>query len=84
MGWGNCGTNRNGVEIGYAVEAECDEPGCTTMIDRGLAFICGEMHDDQRTCAKYYCHDHQTLINRCKRCEAIPNEDEEDEEEEEN
>lgn len=71
MGWAYCGENRHGQIIGYGVEADCDEPGCTTTIDRGLGFLCGEMHDDANTCAKYYCGPHQTLINRCRRC-AVP------------
>lgn len=79
MGWAFCGTNRNGVEIGYGVEAVCDEPGCTTVIDRGLGYLCGDMHDDERTCAKYYCSHHRVGHQRCERCKNIPTEGEEQE-----
>ena len=75
MGWAICGTNRHGQEIGYGVEAECDEPGCTTTIDRGLGYLCGEMHDDEQTCAKYYWSDHRPLIQRGTRCQHVPYEE---------
>jgi len=58
MGWARCGVNDHGQEIGYAVEATCDEPGCDKTIDRGLAHVCGRMHEDADTCHKYYCHEH--------------------------
>ena len=83
MGWAFCGPDKDGREMGYGVEAPCDEPDCTTVIDRGLAFLCGDMHEDERTCAKYYCGDHQTVSNRCERCKAIPREGAEEDEEEE-
>ena len=83
MGWAFCGTNRNGVEIGYGVAAVCDEPGCTTLIDRGLAHLCGEMHDDERTCAKYFCGEHLYIYPpRCARCKHIPKEGEENDDDE--
>jgi hypothetical protein len=72
MGWAHCGTNRHGQEIGYAIQSICDEPGCTEAIDRGLDYLCGEMHDDGETCNKYYCHEHLILgvypNARCARC----------------
>jgi hypothetical protein len=59
MGWANCGTDRNGRKIGYAVEATCDHPGCKAKIDRGLSYACGGMHgEDVVGCEKYFCEGH--------------------------
>ncbi len=44
MGWANCGQDSRGRNIGYAVRARCDYPGCNVRIDRGLANACGGMH----------------------------------------
>lgn len=75
MGWQFCGENRHGQQIGYGVGAICDEPGCRTWIDRGLGYLCGDMHDDARTCAMYYCAAHRVTSRRCARCQDIPPED---------
>lgn len=53
----------DGREAGYGVEAECDHPGCLTMIDRGLGWLCGEApmgwHNDELPgCCNYYCEAH--------------------------
>jgi len=58
VGWSLCGKNDHGQEIGYSVEAVCDEPGCEVAINRGLAYLCGRMHEDSETCHKYYCQEH--------------------------
>lgn len=59
MGWADCGTDANGRPIGYAYEAECDEPGCAEAIDRGLSFVCGGMHGgDTHGCGEYFCGKH--------------------------
>jgi hypothetical protein len=42
MGWSR--GFENGREIGYGVDAECDVPGCTAEIDRGLAYRCGGIY----------------------------------------
>jgi len=74
MGWAFCGTNNHGQEMGYGVEATCDEPGCDEVIDRGLAHVCGRMHEDDETCHKYYCGRHLFVANvgpgggLCSRC----------------
>lgn len=58
MGWGS-GTNAKGREVGYSVEAVCDQDGCATEIDRGLAYCCGGMHDGgEDGCGDYFCHEH--------------------------
>lgn len=87
MGWAHCGQDSQGRDIGYGVEAVCDHPGCTTKIDRGLSYVCGDMHgEDEWSCEKYFCTEHRTglitepssdqhgrvhYINVCKPCEAI-------------
>lgn len=59
MGYAFCGTDRNGREIGYGIEAACDLPECGKQIDRGLAFACGGEHGDGcYSCEKYFCEDH--------------------------
>ncbi len=63
MGWGNCGTDSNGRNIGYVFEAICDHDGCNAEIDRGLSYACGDMHgEDVYWCEKYFCGEHQTPI----------------------
>lgn len=62
MGYGQY-TLPDGREAGYLVEAECDMPGCTLRIDRGLGYLCGELPDGHRDdeaagCGKYYCEPH--------------------------
>jgi len=60
MGWAFCGEDEQGRPIGYGIEATCDYPGCATTIDRGLAYLCGEMHcPSEWGCGKYYCPQHQ-------------------------
>jgi len=58
MGWGH-GTTADGREVGYAVTATCDQPGCTVRIDRGLAYCCGTMHGGENGCGGYFCEAHR-------------------------
>lgn len=44
--------------IGYGVPALCDHPDCDKLIDRGLAYRCGEGRVDG--CELYFCSDHLT------------------------
>ena len=61
MGWADCGTDRDGRPIGYAFEAECDHPECSVQIDRGLSYVCGDMHgEDEYSCGKYFCETHRS------------------------
>ena len=61
MGWAT-GTNNEGRPVGYAVPAVCDQPGCTTAIDRGVAYACGGMHDGgEHGCGRYFCATHLLL-----------------------
>lgn len=73
MGWAT-GTNQMGRDIGYAVEATCDFPGCNAEIDRGLAYVCGGMHDGgEHGCGDYFCYSHLLMgvgipDQLCKQC----------------
>jgi len=66
MGWGHCGTDSKGREIGYAIEATCDHPGCNEQIDRGLSYACGGMHGiydnhgREEGCEGYFCTKHMS------------------------
>lgn len=60
MGWAYCGTDSKGREIGYAIAATCDAPGCTAEIDRGVSYACGGMHgEDEHSCERYFCSSHR-------------------------
>jgi thermostable 8-oxoguanine DNA glycosylase len=49
----------DGREIGYGVPDVCNAEGCTKKIDRGLAYVCGGMHEGgDWGCGKYICDDH--------------------------
>lgn len=63
MGWAHCGQDSAGRDIGYAIRATCDHPGCTVEIDRGVSFVCGAMHGESEcSCEKYFCGDHRDFI----------------------
>lgn len=69
MGWGH-GYNEDGREIGYTVEAICDQDSCETKIDRGLSYVCGGMHDGgKHGCGQYFCWNHlYSFGSLCKIC----------------
>lgn len=59
MGWSGPMPNAEGRPVGYAVEATCDHEGCDARIDRGLAYVCGGMHDGgELGCGLYLCSAH--------------------------
>lgn len=59
MGWAYCGTDHRGREIGYGVQATCDKRGCDVVINRGLGYCCGPMHNgDEGGCGRYFCDPH--------------------------
>ena len=61
-GWGNCGTDSNGRYIGYAHVGRCDHKGCAEPIDRGLSYVCGDMHgEDEISCERYFCEEHNSV-----------------------
>lgn len=69
MGWSR--GFENGREIGYGVDAECDVPGCTAEIDRGLAYRCGGTQNftyDEPGCGAYVCYEHN-YFESCGVCD---------------
>ena len=74
MGWGFCGEDSYGREMGYGIVAQCDEKGCLALIDRGLGYVCGDMHEGgDHGCGGYFCSEHLMYTSRrrgqfCKRC----------------
>lgn len=59
MGWAGPFQLSDGRMGGYAVQATCDLSGCEAKIDRGLAYVCGDMHDgDEYACGRYFCQAH--------------------------
>lgn len=76
MGWSiGYDTNWN-RDIGYGVPAYCDHPGCTSEIDRGLAYVCGgEPYGGSRGCGLYFCGAHMYLPMRgrqkCAHCARV-------------
>lgn len=59
MSWAY-GKLADGREIGYSVSDICNAPGCAKKIDRGLAYVCGGMHEGgDWGCGKYFCEDHR-------------------------
>lgn len=71
MGWGN--GEVDGKKVGYNVEDVCNHEGCTTEIDRGLAYACGGYHGaGEDSCDKYFCYAHLIMgkdcIARCPEC----------------
>lgn len=59
MGWAFCGKDQRGREIGYGIVASCDQKGCNEIIDRGLGYCCGSMHNgDEGGCGRYFCEKH--------------------------
>ena len=75
MGWARCGTDDPGRMIGYAIRAECDEPGCDATIDRGLSYVCGGMHGgDEHGCGGYFCGQHLWIrsgFQLCRGCSIL-------------
>lgn len=67
----------NGRDVGYGVPAVCDKPDCDEKIDRGLAYLCGDMHGDEFGCGLYFCSRHLMYrrpkeldhsVQKCPRC----------------
>lgn len=70
MGWAGPSPNQDGRMVGYGQPAVCDEPGCSAEIDRGLAYVCGGMHDSQPPdgCGRYFCYAHLSLGSGAQKC----------------
>lgn len=77
MSGGNCGNDKDGRPVGYAVQAGCDYPGCTAKIHRGLSYVCGGEHGGgEEGCGKYFCSAHLVVDDvkkhaLCLRCFSV-------------
>lgn len=64
---------------GYSVMDTCHEEGCSTRIDRGLSFLCGNSpgRDDEVGCGRWFCGEHLMSPvdgcdnGSCRRCWAF-------------
>ena len=60
-------------DIGYGVPAICDHPECSTEINRGLSYLCGDLHGE-KGCGLFFCSDHRIFNDEghypemCERC----------------
>lgn len=62
MGWGYARLS-DGREVGYSIQATCEDPGCINHIDRGLSYVCGTMHGDTEFgCGHYFCTKHLHFV----------------------
>lgn len=71
MGWSY--GEVSGKPVGYSVPDVCNHPECSTEIDRGLSFYCGNMPGDGLTCGGFFCSKHlnSTLIDEPRQaCDA--------------
>jgi hypothetical protein len=70
MGWSIGFDDRWARDIGYAVPAYCDFPGCGKTIDRGLSYVCGaEPYGGDHGCGLFFCGEHLFANRqRCSRC----------------
>lgn len=70
MGW-SLGYDSNwNRDIGYGVPCECDYPGCTKEIDRGLSHVCGgEPYGGEDGCGLFFCSSHLYGAGSGQRCE---------------
>ncbi len=60
-------------DAGYGVEDICHEEGCTEVIDRGVAYLCGDQpgRPSEHGCGRYFCGEHLYggwPTGRCRAC----------------
>lgn len=82
MGYGYYTREIDGVErrMGYNIPCLCDFPSCIVLIDRGLAYLCGQHPGETEFgCGRYFCGKHMgyrrygrgkhaVRIQNCDRC----------------
>ena len=77
MGWSIGYDSTWNRDIGYGVPCQCDQPGCTAEIDRGLSYVCGsDPRGGEHGCGLYFCSSHLYLaetedgrsVQNCERC----------------
>jgi hypothetical protein len=69
MGWSIGHDSKWNRDIGYGVPAKCDHPGCNTIINRGLPYVCcGQSPYGGDGCGLYFCFEHSNMDHKCERC----------------
>lgn len=79
MSWAIGYDEKRKRDVGYGVPAKCDHPDCPELIDRGLAYICGDwIGGGEHGCGLFFCESHLGFIvderghldgpQRCDRC----------------
>jgi len=74
MGWAVGWNPEWRRDIGYGVPAQCDHPGCSAKIDRGLSYLCGGVRaiHTEIGCGLYFCEKHRSdwasEAPVCERC----------------
>jgi hypothetical protein len=70
MGWSIGYDTRWKRDIGYAVPAYCDAPGCREEIDRGLGYVCcgQQPYGGDNGCGLFFCSKHSDMSGRCAHC----------------
>lgn len=75
MGWSIGFDEHWQRDIGYAVPAYCDDPGCMNDIDRGLSYVCGgDAYGGDHGCGLYFCVHHLQFHDGKMICFACANE----------
>lgn len=69
MSWAVGYDHERDRDIGYGVPCICEHPKCRREIDRGLAFLCGDIHKDGG-CKLYFCGNHLYSTSRGSRCKS--------------
>lgn len=65
MGWSIGWSDKHQRDVGYGVPCTCEHPDCNEQIDRGLAHVCGDMHDGgDHGCGLYFCESHLEYVER--------------------
>ena len=59
-------------DIGYGVPSICDHPDCSSEIDRGLSYVCGnDVYGGEDGCGLFFCAKHSVnWLQQCERCES--------------
>ena len=66
-------------DAGYAVEDTCHQDGCPEVIDRGLAYLCGDQpgRPSGRGCGRWFCGAHLyglgsvPIVQLCPACREV-------------
>mgnify|MGYP000106075253 CR=1 FL=1 len=72
MSWSVGFSDKHSRDVGYGVPCICEHPDCDSEIDRGLSYVCGDMHDGGESgCGLYFCSEHRRSHYTDYHCTAI-------------